>query len=609
MKTHPPRIPRFPRLTAAWIAALLGMALVNLQAQETTEFLRAKHGFLVTYVWSGDPARPQTVDASGHLPDTFDAFATAFDAEGLATDLEKWGVEYVIFSAWHFNLNPLFPSETLKRWGMADHCCQRDVIRALIDACKARNIKVMLYTHPRDGHDLSAADQAKTGWGGANGHDPQWETFDRKKWNDFTAELYQELISRYGDDLIGLMIDEGSVRGDSERVVDYPRLRRLLKTQQPDLLLQQNFFGNHYSLDVGAKELDRLREFGSAAVTRWPCWQMPVMINFAPTWWATKPAGENAVHYAAEDMFRYLVLQAGSNHQGGGVQWAAGNYAGGGWETGVAATMQQLGDLIRPIAPAIKQTLASTAFPTPAGTALADLTWGVATRATNDSIEYLHVLKPPADGSKLLKLPVPADGKRFEKAVLLPSSATLGFQQNDNGLEITLPATASWDRLDTVIALKVAANSPLQNLALWKAFRASSKPDPSEANRAISAAAAVDGDLKTAWSSRADNATLPTNEPAPADRQPWCQVDLGTSATLSRIEILGDLGPNLVLEISTTASFKDPTILSRRAESVANEPWLIELTRQPTARYLRLTRIQDGPPLTVAEFRVFGQFK
>jgi len=186
------------RLSLLATAALL-IPLSGLKAETNgmAEFLKSKHGFFVHYVWGGSPAKPFTIDREGKRPATFDEFARAFDAKGFADDLSRWGVEYVILTAWHYNINPLFPSETMKKWGLEKHTCKRDVLRDVITACKAKGIKVMFYTHPRDGHDLSPEDQARTGWGAPNGTDPDWSKFDRKKWNDFTNELYQELITRY----------------------------------------------------------------------------------------------------------------------------------------------------------------------------------------------------------------------------------------------------------------------------------------------------------------------------------------------------------------------------------------------------------------------------
>ena len=114
----------------------------------------------------------------------------------------------------------------------------------------------VVYTHPRDGHDLGASDQAATGWNGTvDGYNPDWSVFDRPEWNDFINDIDADLIDRYGSRIDGLFIDEGSGAGDSWRVVDYPRLRRTIKNRQSDLLMMQNYYGTNYRCDIGATEI------------------------------------------------------------------------------------------------------------------------------------------------------------------------------------------------------------------------------------------------------------------------------------------------------------------------------------------------------------------
>jgi hypothetical protein len=562
-------------LSPLLVSLLLASTSLHAETNGMSEFLKTKYGFFVHYVWGGAQDKPFTCDRYGKRPATFDELATAFDAPGFARDLEKWGVEYVILTAWHYNINPIFPSATMKKWGLGHHTCKRDVIRDVITACKAKGIKVMLYTHPRDGHDLGLEDQIKTGWGGPNGVDPDWTKFDRKKWNDFTNELYQELITRYGKDIIGIYSDEGSAAGDSYRVVDYPRLRQSVKSIQPDLFLLQNWYGTTYSLDGGCKEYAYWGEFADRNANAWPAYQMSVGTIMAASWYATKPEGENVVSFQPEGMFRYTVMQSGANTEGGGVIWAAGNYAGGGWETGVDETMSKLASYIKPIAPALKNVYASTSWPTAPGTKLPDLKWGVATRTTDDKCEYLHILNPPADGSRSLSLPPPADGKKFSKALLLKNKMPVTLRQDASGLHLELPEGVAWEKLNTVIALQVSADTPQQNLALHKAFRGSSFPDPTANGGSAHAFVAVDGDRSTAWCPRPEGATV-GNEPVPADSKPSCQVDLGKIAKLSRIEILGSFGAGVVVSVSSTSDFEKSVTL---ATSQSQKSGILEIKK------------------------------
>jgi len=442
-----------------WLVLMMVAGPGGLRAEGIADFQAMKVGCFVHYVWSGDPQKPLTVTRDGVAPTSLDALADGFDAEGFAADLSAWGVEYVIFTAWHYAINPLFPSETMRRWGMPGHACRRDLLGDLIRAARGRGIRVVLYTHPRDGHDLRPEEQVLTGWGGPSGQDPDWAKFDRAEWNDFTNELYAELVDRYGRDIAGLYLDEGSGRGDSERVVDYPRLRRTIRERAPGLVMIQNFYGTLYTCDVGSKEYAKWGEFASPDGRGWPAHAMAVASCFSESWMSRVAAGTNTVAFSAADMFRYTVLQAGACTTGGGVQWAAGPYVGGGWETGVDATMRQVGALIRPVARAITNTVASAAYSTPPGATTASLGWGVATRSRDGGREYLHVLNPPAGGSRILRLASPADASRFISAALLVDGRPVALTQTVDAVVLTLPADAAWDAYDTVIEL-VRATAP-----------------------------------------------------------------------------------------------------------------------------------------------------
>ena len=413
---------------------------------------RMKYGLFVHYVWGGS-AYTVTVNSDGSRPAGINDVADRFDAAGFANDLALMQVEYVIFTAWHANINLLGPSATMDQW-IPGHTTQRDMLGDMINAVKAKGIRVLLYTHPRDGHDLSLADQVATGWGGpGSGANPDWNLFDRQKWNDFINDVYGELVDRYGSQIDGLYLDEGSAAGDSYRVVDYPRLRQTIKRHNPDLVMVQNWYGNLYSCDLGDKEYWHWGEFANTDGRVWPVWSIPVGTCFSTIWWAQTPVGANAVTFSASDMFRYTVLQAGGNTEGGGVQWAAGPYPGGGWETGVLPTLQQVGAYIQPIRRSICNTYPSASWVTPPGTTLNTLTSGfVATRSADDATEFIHVLTPPATNA--ITVMAPADGRGYASASLLTSGHPVTLTRNgDDSLTLTLQPGDAWDALDTVIAL------------------------------------------------------------------------------------------------------------------------------------------------------------
>lgn len=398
-----------------------------------------------------------TVNSSGAPVTDINALANAFDAQAFANDLADFKVEYVIFTAWHFRMKPLYPSAVATRYRGAGTSSNRDLIRDMIDAVKAKGIRVLLYTHPRDGHDLaSASERTATGWGvgtGATNSDPNPSTFNFLKWNNFVLESYRELMDRYGNDIDGLFIDEGDSNGRSENVVDYVRLRATLKAYNPNLVLIQNNYGSNYTADFGVKEYFYQQEFSSSNGDDWPAYQQrSVSTLFSDNWWAARALGQNTPRFTPEALFRYTVLQAGINRTGGGVNWAAGPYANGGWETGVRTTLAAVGDYVQNAGASLRGTYPSTSFVAPDRARIRDLAWGVATKSADDGFEYVHVLRPPA--GSVLTLPAPADGKVFTAAQLLSGTAVT-LSQGANGVTLTLPASSQWSAVDTIIRLTV----------------------------------------------------------------------------------------------------------------------------------------------------------
>ena len=116
-----------------------------------------KYGFFVHYVWGGEGLHGHGQHGWFDAHRNLDDLANRFDAERFANDLASMGVEYVLFTAWHANMNLLYPSKVMEKW-MPGHSAKRDLIGDMIKACKAKGIQVLLYTHPRDGHDFMAPD-------------------------------------------------------------------------------------------------------------------------------------------------------------------------------------------------------------------------------------------------------------------------------------------------------------------------------------------------------------------------------------------------------------------------------------------------------------------
>jgi len=376
-------------------------------------WMRLKYGIFSHYVWNGYGMGPGWANADGSAPATIDELADILDVQNYVAQLEKAGVQYCVFTAWHSGTCPLFPSTAMVKWAPGRRSCpKRDLLGDLADACRAGGIRFFFYVHPYQPV--------------CNPH------------NDWINDLFAELVERYGDRLDGLWLDENMQDGTQDRVVDYPRLLKTIRERNPDLVLVQNG-GANYGVD-GVQEVQWEVEEGRAIST------YQLIYN----------TGRNP-----ECMLITTVMEAAANFLGGGVQWTpnaegAGKGTRGGIDHAMAPMIDGFANLLKPIAESVKNTNPSSSFLTPYQGAVArksGLKWGVATKAYDDSREYLHVLVPPAGNT--LTLPPPADGKVFTNARLLATGRPVTLVQNNRGISLTLPNEIKWVTPDTVIAMDV----------------------------------------------------------------------------------------------------------------------------------------------------------
>ncbi len=349
-----------------------------------------KYGLFVHYV----PGL--TTYKNGILCKNIDSLTENFNENKFAQDLSEMKVQYIIFTAWHSKMIPLYPSKIMNYWRPGYNGSGRDLIGDMIKAVTKKGIKVFLYTTPRDGQEFSNSDKEQTGWGTGNnkinGWDPLWDNFNYLKWNDFINDAYAELVERYGNKIEGLFLDEASPNGDSYRVIDYPKLVKTIKKNHPHLILIQNNYGNNYGLDILDKEYNLWGEFKNTNGNYWPAYTIPVATVISSSWWANTAEGKNVIKFSASDLARYIVLESAVNTEGGGIQLAAGPYADGGWETGVKDTFIKVGKLLESIKHSIFNTTPSKIFPTTSGLAIKDLNWGCTTSSLNNYFEYLIFL-------------------------------------------------------------------------------------------------------------------------------------------------------------------------------------------------------------------------
>jgi len=367
-------------------------------------------------------------DPKGKPVTDVNTLTEGLDVNALAEVAKGMGAQYVIFTSYHAGMNLLYPSQI---WAKVfpNKVSRRDLISDLADALKAKGIPLILYVHPDDRHDLTAAEQKRLVDSGYSTQvniagEPDQRPID-PVWQATYARLIGEIGSRYGSRIYGYWQDGG--------VCDGPKVKALMLEHTPEAAIWIN----------GGASTPPATLIGSEGANQLHQWAALVTGN----WFAS--GGE--IKRTPREMYQTTVLWGATQGQtNGGISWSAGPYLNNEWETGVAEAFKELGRLMRINGKAIYGTLASTSYVTTPAT---HPKWGVATDSPDGSTVYLHVFMPPKDAS--LPIDKAADGRAFDRATLLGNAEAMGFAATDHGYLLTLGKGQRWSDVDTVICLGV----------------------------------------------------------------------------------------------------------------------------------------------------------
>lgn len=436
-----------------------GVELVDLKGKDLWEIM--KYGLFVHYVYGEEYGLMTPMSISGGEPKDINEFTETFDVDKFADDVAAMGFEYVIFTAWHANMNLLYPSPVMEKWRGPEHTSRRDLLGDLYDALIKRGIYLSLYTHIWVGNDfhpkgdgyfyygnkdgIITEDQINTGYvESVNG--------DSRKWNQFVGEVYDEMSSRYGEKIFAYWFD-----GTWTGAVDKKMIMETINKYNPETAHIANGTLDHgmpyASKEIGHGVVNDFKKDGFTIVKddvkTWAAYDRNIAIIQGGNWWAST---NGRPQYTAEHVYLYTVLQAGTTNNGG-VSWAFSPFADNGWERELVETMKKAYSYLKPIETAIKKTRFSTAYPTKEGTTINTLENGfVATMSLDGKVHYIHVLKHP--DSKELVLPKSKDNSTFVKASMLISGEDVKIEKYDDGYKLTLPDGVGWDNLNTVIKLE-----------------------------------------------------------------------------------------------------------------------------------------------------------
>ena len=424
-------------------------------------FSKLKYGLFVHFV------HEISCRTDGSQPKNIDETVNDFDVEAFADSVASMGVEYLIFTAWHAKARPIYPSAVTDKW-RGKISPKRDLLGEIIDAITARGINMLLYTHPRDGHDFSPEDQIACGWGkneSAESSSPDISEFNYNKWNEYTLELYAELIERYGKKLCGIYTDgTGPYSKKSHRyenslqVIDYLKLRNLIKSADPSMFMIQNHFGYLFSDDFEMPEAyfhyetDNIQNIGVIPAAQ----KALAFCPFVGNWWPLEkqPRGVDVRRTTPEELARFTLFNA-SCTIGGGVCFASGPYCEGTlWPCGVLETMTELGKILSRYKDSAIDASPSHSYPTVSGDTLASRGYTFFTESNDGKYEYFHIAKP--SDKKVFEIPASADGAKLSSPISLCDGLEIEKLELVNDKYI-LTLKGDFDAVDSVIRFERTA--------------------------------------------------------------------------------------------------------------------------------------------------------
>jgi len=430
------------RLKVGYLAISLALAVtMTFSAAGNTpsrleKFSAMRYGIFIHNVYK------LTVAPEGVNYNTPDEFANLFDVNGFANQMESAGVEYVYFTAWHYNMVLLGPNATLDKW-LPGHTTKRDLVGELADALNAKGIALVIYAHPNDGHDFSPEEQTKVGYIKYDKANPQ----PIPVFNDFINEVYAELADRYNEkpNVLGFWWDSWKENGER---IDGKRLRATVAAKFPGAIVLSNNFDKE-CIDLFSAERNYKQDAGDIEQL-FVCASNQTFPS-AGGWW--NGSLKARCTFSPETLFKFTVLNAGTGAPGG-VCWAVSPLADG---TTWGSNNQPLNALIKanqylkPIRETVCGVAPSKNWLVPDQATFSKAPAFTATRSLDGKKEYIHVLKAPS--GKCIELPAPTES--FKAATFFKNAKPVKLETGAESLKLTLGEGDTWDALDTVIVLEV----------------------------------------------------------------------------------------------------------------------------------------------------------
>ncbi|MCK4923124.1 MAG: alpha-L-fucosidase [Bacteroidales bacterium] len=278
-----------------------------------------------------------------------------FNADEWINMINKSGAKYLIFTTKHHDGFCMFDAHNTD-YKITNTPFGRDIAKELADACHAQGIKLFWYYSQPD-------------W-----HHPDCLTENNDRYRDYMYEHLHQLLTEYGK-IDGIFFDH---LGTKSKDWDTPRLLKMIRTLQPDIIINKRWGGNMPDINVNGDYDTPEQEIGHFQIDR--PWETCATMATAWSW----TGGEKVKSYQTN--LRLLLQCAGA---GGNLALNTGPRPDGSIFAPEYQNYISIGKWLANNGESIYGTTGGPYKPGP---------WGVSTRKENKI--YLHILTDFANNSK-----------------------------------------------------------------------------------------------------------------------------------------------------------------------------------------------------------------